>query len=214
MRCIITGFEAQYGIKRTPSGELAELWQSGALEVPGIEVKSLVLPQLFSAHEILCTEIAAYKPHIVLMSGATQKNDPVRMERFAVNIIDSTMGDNSKIPTRDSKIVLNGPAAYESSLPCKFLADELTKIGVSAVASYHAGTHTCNCILYNVMHWLTNNNIGHPVAAGFTHYSFPDSFGVVEDRHWGTEDFQGVVNASLKLVELASKWYILTHKMT
>ena len=93
MRCIITGFEAQYGIKRTPSGELAELWQSGALEVPGVEVKSLVLPQLFSAHEILCTEIAAFKPNIVLMFGATQKNDPVRLERFAINIADSTMGD-------------------------------------------------------------------------------------------------------------------------
>ena len=211
MKCLITGFEAQYGIKKSPSGELATLWQSGSLKIPGVEVKSVVLPQLFSAHEILCTEITSYKPNILLMFGATQKNDPVRIERFAINIIDTTMGDNSQIPIRNSKILLNGPAAYESSLPCALLAQGLSKEGVSSVESHHAGTHTCNCLLYNMMHWLGQNDIGHPVGAAFVHVSFPDSFGVVEDRHWGTEGFQGIVKASMKLISITATWYKVTH---
>lgn len=213
MKCIITGFEAQYGIKKTPSGELAALWQSGALTIPGVEIKSIVLPQLFSAHKILCTEIALFKPNIILMFGATQKNDPVRIERFAINIIDTTMGDNSKIPIRNSKIILNGPPAYESSLPCALLAEGLSDEGVSSVESHYAGTHTCNCLLYNIMHWLSQNDIGHPIGAAFVHVSFPDEFGVVEDRHWGTEGFQGIVKASMKLIKLATNWYQITHKI-
>lgn len=213
MKCIITGFEAQYGIKRTPSGELAELWQSGALEVPGVEVKSLVLPQLFSAHEILCTEIEAFKPNIIISYGATQKNDPVRLERFAINCIDTTMGDNSRIPIRNSKILLNGPAAYESNLPCALLAKELSKEGISAVESHHAGTHTCNALLYNVMHWINNNDIGHAVTACFTHVSFPDEMGVTEDRHWPTSGFQQITKSSLILIKLASDWYAKTYNL-
>ena len=47
MRILITGFDPQWGIKKTPSGEVAKLWANGDLQVPGIETHAVVLPQVF-----------------------------------------------------------------------------------------------------------------------------------------------------------------------
>lgn len=212
MRFIITGFEPQFGIKKTPSGELAKLWRDGLISVPGAEVKSIVLPQVYGvAGRETCNEIAAFKPHAVIMYGATQKNDPIRFERFAVNIRNSSMGDNTRVPVRDQQIVPGGVPGYESSWPCMLLANSLSESGHNAVVSYHAGTHVCNDQLYIVMKWLSENNIGHPVGAGFIHMSFPNEFGVVEDRKWVTSGFSDLVDASLKTVSSIMAWYESCH---
>lgn len=208
MKCLITGFEPQFGIKKTPSGELAKLWRDGMISVPGVEVKALILPQIFgTAGKETCEEIALFKPNAVIMYGATQKNDPIRFERFAVNVRHTAMGDNTRIPVTNAPIVLGGPAAYESSWPCIDFADALSKLGHHSVVSYHAGTHVCNDQLYIVMKWLSENDVGHSVAAGFVHMSFPNEFGVVEDRKWKTSGFPDLVDASIKLVTILSKWY-------
>jgi pyrrolidone-carboxylate peptidase len=209
MRCLITGFEPIFGIKRTPSGSLAKIWSDGSISVPGVEVRSIVLRQIYEiAATDTCTEIVGFKPHIVIMYGATQHNDPIRFERFAINIRNTTMGDNNKIPIRDTPIVLGGQPAYESSWPCQILADQLSKEGSRAIVSYHAGTHVCNDQLYLVMKWLNENDIGHPVAAGFLHISFPNEFGVVEDENWETAGFTRIIDSSMKLVRIVSDWYI------
>ena len=58
MRFLITGFEPQFGIKKTPSGEIAKLWASGMISVPGVEVKAVVLPQVFGvAGKETCSEM-------------------------------------------------------------------------------------------------------------------------------------------------------------
>ena len=208
MRCLVTGFEPIFGIKRTPSGELAKLWSSGSLSVPDVDVKSIILPQLFGvAAQRTCTEILSYRPHLVIMFGATQHNDPIRLERFAINIKNTTMGDNSRIPIRSAKISTDGPSAYEASWSCRDIVDALGPLGINAIESFHAGTHVCNDQLYLVMKWLSENDIGHPVGAGFVHVSFPDEFGVVEDRNWHTSGFSGIVDASIKIINAASEWY-------
>jgi pyroglutamyl-peptidase len=208
MRCLITGFEPQFGIKKTPSGELAKLWADGMLSVPGVEVMAKVLPQVFGvAARDTCADIASFRPNIVIMYGATQKNDPIRLERFAVNVRNSAMGDNTMVPVRDQPVVFGGVPGYEASWPCAGLAEALTASGNKSVVSYHAGTHVCNDQFYTVMKWLSENDVGHPVAAGFVHMSFPNEFGVVEDRNWETSGFPGIVDASVKLVSIASDWY-------
>jgi pyroglutamyl-peptidase len=212
LRALITGFEPIWGIKRTPSGELAKLWKDEALSVENVEVRSLVLPQVFGqCTEMVCTEIDAWKPNIVLMYGATQHNDPLRLERFAINVERSAMGDNTRVPVKERPVIRGGPPAYESSLPIELLINNLNEVGVSSKASYHAGTHTCNSLLYGVMHWLANHPMPHPVTAGFLHVSFPNEFGVIEDELWSTANFQGIVRASVTLLEQLSHWYVSAH---
>ena len=209
MRVLITGFEPTWGIKKTPSGELAKLWAGGELTVPGIEVQSMVLPQVFGkSAEIVIAEIQSFDPQAVLMFGATMKNDPLRLERFAINCEATVMGDNPRIPVSpDRSIIPGGPAAYEATLPVYWLMDHLNAIGVDTKVSYHAGTHTCNSIMYHVLHFLANKPHPMPVVAGFIHVPFPNEFGVVEDSLWTTASFEGIVQASVGLVQKVRDWY-------
>jgi pyroglutamyl-peptidase len=213
MRVILTGFEPTWGIKRSPSGELAKLWQNGSLRVNGVDVRAMYLPQIYGeSAQLVITEIQAFQPNAVLMFGATQKNDPLRLERFAINAEKTPMGDNTRIPIEDRPVVRNGPAGYESTLPVKWLIENLNACGVDSKASYHAGTHTCNSILYHILHWLATNEMPHPVVAGFVHIPFPNEFGVIEDALWSTASFQGICMASLKLVEKLAEWYTTIQK--
>jgi pyroglutamyl-peptidase len=209
MRVLITGFEPQWGLKKTPSGELAKLWATGDLVIPGIETHGVVLPQVFGkSAEITIAEIQTFDPQVVLMFGATMHNDPVRLERFAVNVESSVMGDNTRIPVvPDRPILPGGPAGYESTLPIHWLVDHLNAVGVDCKVSFHAGTHTCNSLMYHVMHYLAAKPHPMPVIAGFIHVPFPNEFGIMEDALWTTATFEGIVQASVGLVQKTRDWY-------
>ena len=208
MRILITGFEPQFGIKKTPSGEIAKLWASGMLSVPGVEVRAVVLPQIFGvAGKDTCSEVAAFKPNAVIMYGATQHNTPIRLEKFAVNVRNSPMGDNTMVPVRDGVSLLGGPPGHEASWPCADISDAMAELEHETIVSYTAGTHVCNDQFYLVMDWLSKNDVGHRVAAGFVHVSFPNEFGVVEDRSWKTPEFPRLVDASICLVKVVTEWY-------
>lgn len=214
MKVLLSGFDPIWSIKRTPSGDLAKLWQQGVISCPGVEVVASVLPQLFGkATEMLCSEITAHKPNIVLMFGATHKNNPLRLERFAINVEKSSMGDNSRIPVKDRPILREGPPAYESTLPILELINSLGTDGVSCKASYHAGTHCCNSLMYGVLHFLTTVPQPHPIIAGFMYISFPNEYGVIEDDLWTTSSFAGIVEASIKLIDHTSNWYKRTYQI-
>lgn len=160
MKALISGFEPIWGIKRTPSGDLAKLWSTNQISVPGVEVQSLVLPQVFrKCTDILISEMKSFKPDVILMYGATKKNNPIRFERFAINCELSAMGDNSKIPVHERPIEVSGPAAYYSTLPIDYLVDRLEESHINARSSQFAGTHVCNSIMYGVMHHIFTNEL-------------------------------------------------------
>jgi len=212
MRVLISGFDPIWGIKKTPSGDLAKLWEEGSISVDGVDIRAVVLPQKFAkSTEELCSVIAEFQPHIILMYGATQHNDPVRLERFAVNVERTPMGDNTKIPVKERHIVQGGPAAYESTLPISHLVEKLKEQGVDAKPSYHAGTHVCNSLMYGVLHYLHQHPMPHQAACGFIHVSFPNEYGVIEDEFWSTANFSGIVHSSITLVTEVAKWYEEAH---
>jgi pyroglutamyl-peptidase len=206
MRVILTGFEPSWGIKKTPSGELAKLWAKEQMPVEA-EVKSIVLPQIFgTSTKILCDAIAEFEPQIVFMFGATTKADPIRLERFAINVEHTVMGDNNRIPISDRPILKGGPSAYESTLPIDFLVSHLNNRNISAKTSYHAGTHTCNALLYGCMHYLSSKPDLN-IVAGFIHVPFPNEFGVVGDEPWAVAGWTGIIQASVVLMQETINWY-------
>jgi len=206
MKVLITGFEPIWGIKKTPSGDLAKLWESKQISVPGVEVKSMVIPQLFSkSTEITANEILAFKPDAVLMYGATKKNDPVRFERFAINCELSPMGDNSRIPVKERPIVVDGPPSYATSLPIDYLVEAVSGHDIHARTSQFAGTHVCNSIMYGIRHFITQRDL--PTMAGFIHMAFPNEYGVVEDGMWSTASFANITKASIVTVSALRDWF-------
>lgn len=212
MRILLSGFEPGFGIKKNPSEELAKLWSAGEVSVENVDVKAAVLPQLFGkSADILWSDIVAWKPHSVLMFGATQHNDPIRLERFALNVEKTLMGDNTRIPVKERPAVHSGPLAYECSLPVHWLVEKLGESGIDAKPSYHAGTSIYNSIFYNIMHKLSCHPIEHPVGVGFIYVPTPSEFGVVEDGMRPASTFPGIVKASMVLVKQVRNWYLSKH---
>jgi len=206
MKVLITGFEPIWGIKRTPSGDLAKLWQEKKVSVQGVEVRALVLPQLFTkCTEITISEIKSFRPDAILLYGATKKNNPIRFERFAINVEMSSMGDNSKIPVKERPILMDGPAGYMSTLPIDYLVEGLGQQNINSRSSQFAGTHVCNSIFYGVRHYLTITGQDQ-VLAGFIHMSFPNEYGVVEDGMWSTHGFADITKASIETVRLLKNY--------
>jgi len=206
-RVLISGFDPQWGIHKSPSGDLAKIWLNKEVCVPDVEVHAIVLPQVFGkSSEILKAEAFLFQPDFILMYGATQKESPIRFERFALNIIDTVMGGNDKIPVLDTKVLHNGPAAYESNLPIKALVEHLKNVNISAIPSYSAGQHTCNELFYQMMHWLSFNPLSKSVGICFIHMAFPNNYGVIEDRNWKTPDFPELVRASMETVKFLSRF--------
>ncbi len=182
MKMLMTGFEPAPGIDRTPSGELAKLWARETI-VGDLEVRSVVVPQVFR----ICTkaalaEVISFKPDFILMYGAVPSNDAVRIERFFLNVEHTSMGDNSRIPVHDRKIDLDGPAAYETTLPYDFLLSKLEEADVRSRLSYFPGTHTCGSIGFGVLDFLARSGL--KIPCGFVHVPFPIefAFGIAEDE--------------------------------
>lgn len=201
-KVLLSGFEPQWGIKKTPSGELAKVWANGDVSIPGFSVRGIVLPQIFGkSSEILKNEAIRFKPDFILMYGASQHDSPIRYERFAINVIDTAMGDNNRIPIRDSSIIRGGPAAYETSIEILGMIEFLKSKGVNAIPSYHAGTHTCNELYYQITHWLSSNPFEHKVHACFIHCAFSNEFGVIEDRGFSTPSFSDIIKSSMETIQ-------------
>lgn len=207
MRILVSGFEPAFGIKRTPSGELASMLKNGDMSVPGLSISGIVLPQIFrESTKHLLSAAASFKPDAIVMLGATPKSDPFRLERFAINIENTQMGDNSQIPVHNRQIVFNGPAAYEASWDCQKLSDFMKENHTSSSISYHAGTHTCNSIFYEVMHYLTLRGMVGQIKAGFVHMPFPNEFGISEHKG-STSSMSDLVSGLLVLLQGLGETY-------
>ncbi len=201
MKLLLTGFQPGFGIKRTPSGEIVKLWQDGSLFIPGVDITTLVLPQLFDqAAELVINEINSFQPDVVLMLGATQGPDPVKFERFAINVMHTTGGDNSRIPIEDKPVLVGGPSAYESNFPFDGVINKLAEKHLYATKSFHAGTHVCNAVLYSVLHHVKTKQL--KTVVGFSHMRFPDDFGVIESHYGVGVSFSSLVDIYTEVIKI------------
>lgn len=208
IKIMVTGFEPSWGIKKTPSGEFVKLWETNHLKFEGGEIIPVILPQLFGVStKMLWSKITEHAPNIVLMFGATPRNDPFRIEKFALNIENSIMGDNNRIRVDDRKISLEGPSAYETNLPTNDILKGLLNDNLNAKVSYFCGTHVCNSLMYGILHKLNEQGLLGKIWAGFFHFPFPNEFGVIEDELWNTGTFPGIIKTSLEMMRIVSNLY-------
>jgi pyroglutamyl-peptidase len=94
-------------------------------------------------------------------------DDLVRIERFAVNAADRGTPDASGRYYARDHLIVDGPAGYETRLPCATLLDRLHEHAIPARESHHAGSYLCNCTFYHLMHHVAQR--APHVVAGFVH---------------------------------------------
>ncbi|MFM8926856.1 MAG: pyroglutamyl-peptidase I [Rhodoluna sp.] len=178
LKVLITGFEPFNKAKLNPSEQL--VLRLDKHDVNGAEIITKVLPVVYSeaARELLQL-IDEHKPDAVICFGMAEGRKNISVERFAVNLDDAAIADNSGEIRVNQKIHEAGPTAFESTLPIEKILADLKKNDIPASQSLSAGAFVCNHIFYE----LQNALVGMDVVSGFVH---------VPLMHEQQEDFPGL----------------------
>lgn len=103
----------------------------------------------------------------IVVAFGQADDDPIRLERFALNAPDRALEDVDGHRLLQQHIHTDGPAAYETGLPIGRLLDSIECPDVSVVESHYAGGYLCNFTFYRLMHLVTRQRPD--LVAGFIH---------------------------------------------
>jgi pyroglutamyl-peptidase len=95
------------------------------------------------------------------------------LERLAINSQNTGRSDNQGNTPEQDVIEPSGDAAYFSNIDPHPLVEALTREGIQAYVSYHAGIYGCNWLFYNMMRSISQGK--HDIKAIFIHLPpFPE----------------------------------------
>jgi pyroglutamyl-peptidase len=190
-RVLVTGFEPFNNAKLNPSEELVRSLKQD--DVAGAQIITAVLPVVYTkAAEHLLALIEEHQPDAVISFGQAEGRKAITPERFAVNLDDASISDNSGSIRIDRIIQPEGETAYSSTLPVKELVASIKATGVTAAISLTAGTFVCNHIFYEMQHALR----GKSILSGFVHVPL-----MTEQEN----DFPGLFTMEIEQMVLAAK---------
>ena len=96
MRVLVTGFEPFGGYSENSSWEVAQKVASCAIK--GAEVVAEQLPVSFArVADALQAMVEQHTPDLIIMLGQSAVADRIKLERVALNMKDSAMGDNDGV---------------------------------------------------------------------------------------------------------------------
>ena len=151
MKILLTGFEPFGGNATNVSSEVASTFSPHSIE--GSEIVVAQLPVSFKrVGKILSQLIELHRPDIILMLGQAGNREKISIERIAVNLMDSKMGDNDGYCPNEQSVVTGAENALFSNMPLKKIVENWRNTGIDAVISNSAGLYVCNCAFYNAIH--------------------------------------------------------------
>ena len=170
LRVLLTGFEPFGKYSENSSWAVAE--KVAACGVVGAEVMAKRLPVSFAGVGIaLRKAVAECCPDVILMLGQAAGIDYIKLERIAINMMDSMAADNDGYRADEETICDDGPAALFANCDIKGLRKVIEEMGIVAKVSNSAGLYVCNRLYYEALQ-LCNERPG--MKALFVHLSFYD----------------------------------------
>jgi len=150
LKVLITGFEPFGGYTENSSWEVAR--RVASCGIAGVEVVAEQLPVSFArVGEVLRSAIELHTPDLVIMLGQTTITDCVRLERVALNMMDSAMGDNDGVKPDEEPIYKGEESALFTLLPIKWLRSAIGAKGINVKISNSAGLYVCNRAYYEAL---------------------------------------------------------------
>ncbi|MBD8498966.1 pyroglutamyl-peptidase I [Paenibacillus arenosi] len=170
-KLLITGFDPFNGEEINPSWEAVRTLDGH--QIGAYQVKVLLLPTTFQRSGELLKEVALNgTPDVIWSVGQAGGRPDITLERVAINGMDAVIPDNDGAQPVDEQVVVNGPAAYWTTLPLKVMKEAIQKAGVPCSVSYTAGTYVCNSTFYKIMHMIQTEPLLHGCRGGFVHIPF------------------------------------------
>lgn len=93
--------------------------------------------------------------------GQTAEGDKIRLERLAINMMDSAKGDNDGYFPDEEIICNETPLALKTALPIKQLCADCVNAGLPTMVSNSAGLYVCNRIYFEALRHTTNSLFVH-----------------------------------------------------
>jgi pyroglutamyl-peptidase len=122
-----------------------------------MEINTLLLKNnLISIKNQIEKHLKSNTYEYVIVIGQKKGSKGATLERFALNT-----------DQKNKCLVQTGDAAYISSLPLDYLYDLLKNENISVRYSNYAGNKYCNSAFYNVMYWISINQL--KTKAGLIH---------------------------------------------
>ena len=150
MRVLLTGFEPFGNYKENSSWAVAE--KVAACGVNNAEVMACCLPVSFArVGAALRRAVEEYRPDAVAMLGQSAGIDYIKLERIAINMMDSASSDNDGYIPEEEPICTGGDAALFTNVDIKELRTILEDSGIAAKVSNSAGLYVCNRLYYEAL---------------------------------------------------------------
>lgn len=166
---LLTGFEAFGTTPVNPAEKVARHLDGETVE--GVRIVSSVIPNtFFVCIDAVKAAMVQSGADAVVMMGEFGGRATITVERFALNFNDATrygLKDNAGVSLQDKPTALEGPLAYQSTLPLRAMVKAMRDGGIPADISDAAGTFCCNHLFYGVLHHLAQTNRTTP--AGWIH---------------------------------------------
>ena len=116
------------------------------------EVIKHCLPVSFQRAPIALKElISAHQPDTILLLGQCPAGENIRLERFALNMMDSQKADNDNYCPSEEQIYPGAPLAYRTPINIKTIVHHLHEEKLPVVVSNSAGLYVCNRVYYEAL---------------------------------------------------------------
>ncbi len=154
MQILVTAFE--------PFGTNDTNISQKVLDAIQADVAKLLLPVCFRrAPEVLNEAINQFQPDVIISMGQTVEGDKIRLERLAINMMDSAKGDNDGYIPDEELICPEAPLALKTTLPVKPLCADCINAGLPTIVSNSAGLYVCNRIYFEALQHTPNSLFVH-----------------------------------------------------
>ena len=145
MRILVTAFE--------PFGSAKTNISQAVLGAITADVTKVLLPVSFrNAPLVLQQAIRDEHPDVLLMLGQCGEEEKIRLERFAMNMMDSVSSDNDDVLPGEEAIYPNAPLAYKTPFALRGLMELLADQNIHVRISNSAGLYVCNRVYYEALH--------------------------------------------------------------
>lgn len=166
MKVLLTCFEPFGGSDVNVSSVVAQHFAS--LSHENFELKVELLPVSFKrVGNILSALITDFQPNIIVMLGQAGSREKITIERIAINLMDSKIGDNDNFTPNEQKIIESSENALFSNLPLKYIVENWQNAGIESAISNSAGLYVCNCSFYHAL--TLSREMGNNIKVGFIH---------------------------------------------
>jgi pyroglutamyl-peptidase len=167
MKVLITGFEPYWDYPENSSWVVAE--KVATRGVIGVDIAIEQMPVSFSHVGMALRKVVEkHSPDMIIMLGQSGGSDRVKLERVALNMMDSKRSDNDGYIANEAPINLGTPSALFTNTPIKTLCATIEEQGISVKISNSCGLYVCNRLYYEA---LMLCNEGH-MRAIFVHLPF------------------------------------------